>query len=79
MFLVLVCLACCLSAAATSLARPHTLLHDACLPTGAGIRAALDATLRGVPAPKTRPSIGCNIKWTPGKEPDYYGAQIVKK
>ncbi|GLC35920.1 hypothetical protein PLESTM_000382900 [Pleodorina starrii] len=49
------------------------------VPTSADIRAALDATLAGQPAPKSRPSIGCNIKWTPGKEPDYYGAQIVKK
>lgn len=22
---------------------------------------------------------GCNIKWTPGSEPDYYGMQIVQK
>ncbi|KAG2437972.1 hypothetical protein HXX76_005587 [Chlamydomonas incerta] len=49
------------------------------VPTAADIRAALDATLAGTAAPKSRPSIGCNIKWTPGKEPEYYGAQIVKK
>lgn len=48
------------------------------IPTGADIRAALDATLAGQPTPKARPSIGCNIKWHPGKEPEYYGAQIVK-
>jgi hypothetical protein len=46
---------------------------------GADLRAALDAVLVGQPAPKARPSIGCNIKWHPGQEPDYYGTQIVKK
>jgi hypothetical protein len=38
----------------------------------------LDAVLEGKPAPKSRPSIGCNIKWAPGNEPVYYGAQLVK-
>ncbi|PNH05684.1 hypothetical protein TSOC_008035 [Tetrabaena socialis] len=49
------------------------------IPTSADIRAALDAVLAGQPAPKSRPSIGCNIKWTPGNEPEYFGAQMVKK
>ena len=42
--------------------------------TGADLRAALDAVLEGneVPA-EQRPSIGCNIKWKPGNEPDYAG------
>lgn len=39
--------------------------------TGADLRAALDATLAGRPVPgEQRPSIGCNIKWKPGHEPD---------
>jgi len=42
--------------------------------TGADLRAALDAVLAGKPAPeKQRPSLGCNIKWKPGNEPDYFG------
>lgn len=49
------------------------------VPTGKDLRAALDAVLAGQPVPKARPSIGCNIKWHPGQEPDYYGTQQVKK
>jgi hypothetical protein len=45
---------------------------------GSDLRAALDAVLAGQPAPKARPSIGCNIKWHPGQEPDYYGTQMVR-
>jgi peroxiredoxin len=41
--------------------------------TGADVRAALDAVLAGKPAPATQqPSIGCNIKWRAGNEPDYF-------
>jgi len=41
--------------------------------TGADLRAALDAVLAGRPAPAAQtPSIGCNIKWKPGNEPDYF-------
>lgn len=41
--------------------------------TGADLRAALDALLAGKPLPeKQTPSIGCNIKWRPGGEPDYF-------
>ena len=41
--------------------------------TGADLRAAADALLAGKPAPTTqRPSMGCNIKWSPGNEPAYY-------
>jgi len=25
------------------------------------------------PSEKQTPSIGCNIKWKPGNEPDYFG------
>lgn len=40
--------------------------------TGRDLRAALDAILAGKPAPeKQLPSIGCNIKWKPGRAPDY--------
>lgn len=40
--------------------------------TGKDLRAALDALLAGEPVnPDQQPSIGCNIKWTPGKEPAY--------
>jgi peroxiredoxin len=42
--------------------------------TGKDLRAALDAVLAGAPAPeKQRPSMGCNIKWKPGREPRYAG------
>lgn len=41
--------------------------------TGKDLRAALDAVLAGKqPSPDQRPSIGCNIKWKPGNEPDYF-------
>lgn len=40
--------------------------------TGADLRAAADAVLAGRPTPSDqKPSIGCNIKWKPGNEPDY--------
>ena len=43
--------------------------------TGSDLRAALDAVLQGRPAlPEQKPSIGCNIKWKPGREPDYLTA-----
>jgi peroxiredoxin len=41
--------------------------------TGADLRAATDAVLAGKkPSEKQLPSIGCNIKWKPGNEPDYF-------
>jgi peroxiredoxin len=41
--------------------------------TGADVRAALDAVMAGKPAAtKQQPSIGCNIKWRAGNEPDYF-------
>ena len=41
--------------------------------TGRDLRGALDAMLDGKPPPATqKPSIGCNIKWRPGNEPDYF-------
>ncbi len=42
--------------------------------TGADLRGALDAALEGRPAPEEqRASLGCNIKWKPGNEPEYFG------
>jgi hypothetical protein len=40
--------------------------------TGKDLRAAADAVLSGQPVPPDqRSSIGCNIKWRPGNEPEY--------
>ena len=40
---------------------------------GGDLRAALDAVLDGKPPlAAQKPSIGCNIKWQPGNEPDYF-------
>ncbi len=39
---------------------------------GRDLRAALDAVLAGMPVPEPQlPSMGCNIKWKPGREPEY--------
>lgn len=41
--------------------------------TGKDVRAALDAVLAGRPTSEFQASsIGCNIKWKPGNEPDYF-------
>jgi peroxiredoxin len=41
--------------------------------TGSDLRAALDAAIAGRPvALEQTPSIGCNIKWKAGREPDYF-------
>ena len=41
--------------------------------TGKDLRAAIDAVLAGKPvSAEQRPSIGCNIKWRSGLEPDYF-------
>jgi len=48
--------------------------------SGSDLRAACDAVLNRGPMPSVQtPSIGCNIKWKPGNEPNYgptpnYGA-----
>jgi len=40
--------------------------------TGRDLRAACDALLDGQPVPPGQtPSVGCNIKWKPGNEPNY--------
>ena len=37
------------------------------------VRAALDAVLASeTPEAEQKPSIGCNIKWTAGNEPEYF-------
>ena len=42
--------------------------------TGEDLRAALDGELAGrPPAEPQTPSLGCNIKWKSGNEPDYFG------
>jgi peroxiredoxin len=42
--------------------------------TGADLRAAVDAVLAGrKPKDEQLPSIGCNIKWKSGNEPEYFG------
>jgi hypothetical protein len=42
--------------------------------TGEDLRTALDAVLADRPIPEDqKPSLGCNIKWKPGNEPDYFG------
>ncbi len=42
--------------------------------TGKDLRTALDAVLARKPvSPNQKASIGCNIKWKPGNEPDYFG------
>jgi peroxiredoxin len=41
--------------------------------TGRDVRAAIGAVLDGEPvSPNQKASIGCNIKWKPGNEPDYF-------
>lgn len=41
--------------------------------TGKDLRAAIEAALSDKPVSREqRPSVGCNIKWKPGNEPDYY-------
>lgn len=42
--------------------------------TGQDLRQAIDALLQGKTIDfEQKPSIGCNIKWKPGNEPDYFG------
>lgn len=41
--------------------------------TGADLRAAADSVLYDQPMPsEQKPSMGCNIKWKAGKEPEYF-------
>lgn len=42
--------------------------------TGIDLRQAIDAVLQDKKIDfEQKPSIGCNIKWKPGNEPDYFG------
>src|SRR5215472_19337951 len=42
--------------------------------TGKDLRAAIEAVLAGkVAAANQKPSMGCNIKWKAGNEPEYFG------
>jgi hypothetical protein len=44
--------------------------------TGKDLRAAIEAALNDRPVPSDqRPATGCNIKWKPGNEPDYFGSR----
>ena len=44
--------------------------------TGEDLRAAIDAVLAGQsPSEQQTPSIGCNIKWKAGNEPQYFNPQ----
>ncbi|MDC7227992.1 MAG: thioredoxin family protein [Spirochaetales bacterium] len=41
--------------------------------SGGDLKAAMDAVLAGRPVPgDQKPSMGCNIKWKAGNEPDYF-------
>ncbi len=41
--------------------------------TGKDLRNAFDLMLEDKPSPEIQyPSLGCNIKWVPGNEPDYF-------
>ena len=42
---------------------------------GQDLRSAMDAVLANQPvATEQKPSIGCNIKWKPGNEPNYFSS-----
>ena len=42
--------------------------------TGKSLRAAVDDLIAGRSISNVqKPSLGCNVKWKPGKEPDYFG------
>ena len=46
--------------------------------TGSDLRAAIDAVLSGAaPSAEQRASLGCNIKWKSGNEPEYFNAAGV--
>jgi hypothetical protein len=47
--------------------------------TGEDVRRALDAVLAGKPVREDqKPSIGCNIKWKTGSEPQYFNPAGVQ-
>jgi peroxiredoxin len=53
--------------------RPRNLIPV----TGSNLRAATDMVLAGgAPSHNQKPSIGCNIKWKIGNEPEYFAAEV---
>lgn len=47
--------------------------------TGADMRAAADAVLEGrTPSENQKPSVGCNIKWKAGNEPEYFAMPALR-
>lgn len=47
--------------------------------TGDQLRGAVESALGEYPPPETqKPSVGCNIKWKPGNEPQYF-VELQKK
>jgi len=47
---------------------------------GRDLRAAMDKLLAGSrPSATQYPSVGCNIKWKAGKQPEYFESALVKK
>jgi peroxiredoxin len=45
--------------------------------TGNDLRNALNSVLAGKPVPDQNPSMGCNIKWKPGNEPEYFLNYVI--
>ena len=47
--------------------------------TGRDLRSAIEAVLAGKPvSPEQKPSIGCNIKWRAGNQPEYFAPAMRK-
>jgi peroxiredoxin len=47
--------------------------------TGSDLRSAIEAILAGTPvAEEQKPSVGCNIKWRAGNQPEYF-TPVAKK
>jgi peroxiredoxin len=47
------------------------------VPSGNDLEEAVKNLLSNSPAPKTQiPSLGCNLKWKQGKEPDYFASKV---
>ena len=45
--------------------------------TGSDLRAATDAVLENrSPSANQKPSVGCNIKWRVGSEPEYFAVEV---
>jgi peroxiredoxin len=48
--------------------------------TGSDLRAAADAVLHGrTPSSNQKPSVGCNIKWKVGNEPEYCPVGVLTR